>query len=84
MAMDSTRARDGAIAHIDADTDGLYGALDKPDTSAAQFRALVHYICRGILEEIAANATIGAIDVDLDPTDGLPDGETLSSTGKIS
>jgi hypothetical protein len=84
MAMTAAGAAAKVLAHIDADTDGLYGALAKPDTSADQFEALVHYLCRGVIEEIQANAEIAALDVDLDPTDGTPDGETLSASGKIS
>lgn len=37
-----------------------------------------------IIAHIQANAEVGVLDVDLDPTDGMPDGETIAQTGAIA
>lgn len=41
-------------------------------------------VSASVIDEISTNAQIGLLDVDLDPVDGTPDGETLTKTGAIS
>lgn len=40
-------------------------------------------ICGALIGHIQTHATIAALGVDLEPTDGSPDGETISTTGAI-
>lgn len=65
MAMDFTRIRDAIATGIDADVDGKYPAgANRPDTSADEFEAFMHYIAKAIVDEITTN---GDVDTSVNP-----------------
>lgn len=74
MAMDASVLGTEIAAALDALTEAQLEDTEQIWTA----------ISGAIISHIQTSAEIAPLDVDLDPADGTPEGETLAATAKIS
>lgn len=83
MAMDAATLAEAIVTAVESEMD----AQGLPSWDADQRADAVSWwtsIGGAIIDHISTDAEVGLLDVDLDPPDGTPDGETIPSTGVIS